>query len=77
VSNPTQLGRNPHETVQRGRQLYGDAFPAEATLATWRSRGEGPPFHVVGRRRILYFDADIDQWMTRNRRSSRAKAAMP
>lgn len=35
---------------------------ARITLRTWRSRGEGPPFHKIGRR-VLYRWADVEQWI--------------
>ena len=34
----------------------------ESTLAKWRSRGEGPDPHPLGRRRIYYLQSEIDAW---------------
>lgn len=39
-----------------------------ATLATWRSRGNGPPFVKVGGR-VLYRVTDIKAWEAKNTRS--------
>lgn len=42
-----------------------DAFsghPSEATLAKWRTRGEGPAFVKVGRS-VIYRGADLNDWL--------------
>ena len=38
-----------------------------STLAKWRMRGEGPPFHRCGPRIVLYFIDDLDAWLQRFR----------
>jgi predicted DNA-binding transcriptional regulator AlpA len=40
-----------------------------ATLATWRWRGDGPPFVRVGSR-VRYSPADLDDWLAARRRCS-------
>lgn len=40
---------------------------SKATLATWRSRGNGPKFLKVGGR-VLYRLADITAWESKNTR---------
>ena len=39
-----------------------------ATLATWRSRGCGPPFVKIGGK-VLYRVTDIETWENKNTRS--------
>jgi predicted DNA-binding transcriptional regulator AlpA len=34
-----------------------------STLAKWRMRGEGPPFHRCGARLVYYFQIEIDAWL--------------
>jgi predicted DNA-binding transcriptional regulator AlpA len=34
-----------------------------STLAKWRMRGEGPPFHRCGTRLIYYIRTEIDAWL--------------
>jgi hypothetical protein len=64
-----QIGRTARETVERGKKLFGDAFPSEATLNRWRSDvnkglpNPGPPFFRAGVKTIFYRDADVDSWM--------------
>lgn len=41
---------------------------ASATLATWRSRGNGPRFVKVGGR-VLYRTADVIAWEAKNTRN--------
>lgn len=43
------------------------------SLAIMRSRGEGPPFHKLGRN-VFYSQADLDSWIRRCRVTSTAQA---
>ena len=43
------------------------------SLAIMRSRGEGPPFHKLGRY-VFYKKADLDAWISRCRATSTAQA---
>ena len=43
------------------------------TLETMRSRGGGPTFVKLGKR-VVYLIADIDHWLTNNRRANTAFA---
>ena len=36
---------------------------SRSTLAKWRMRGEGPPFHHCGPRLVYYLRAEIDAWL--------------
>jgi predicted DNA-binding transcriptional regulator AlpA len=36
---------------------------SRSTLAKWRMKGEGPPFHRCGRRLIYYLKGEIDAWL--------------
>jgi predicted DNA-binding transcriptional regulator AlpA len=35
---------------------------SRSTLAKWRMRGEGPPFHRFGKRLTYYLKGELDQW---------------
>ncbi|WP_354142502.1 helix-turn-helix domain-containing protein [Bradyrhizobium sp. NP1] len=37
---------------------------SRSTLAKWRMRNEGPPYHRCGRRLIYYYKSEIDTWLT-------------
>lgn len=63
LANPEFL--TPAQLVERWK---GQVSPA--TLATWRSRDNGPPFVKIGGR-VLYRLADIAAWEAKN---TRAKA---
>jgi excisionase family DNA binding protein len=47
----------------RSKQAAQYIGVSESTLAKWRMRGEGPPFHRLGPRLVLYFKAEIDAWL--------------
>jgi excisionase family DNA binding protein len=36
---------------------------SRSTLAKWRMRGEGPPFHRCGPRIVHYYKEEIDAWL--------------
>jgi predicted DNA-binding transcriptional regulator AlpA len=36
---------------------------SRSTLAKWRMRGEGPPWHRCGPRIVYYVQAEIDAWL--------------
>jgi hypothetical protein len=44
------------------------------TLATWATRGGGPPFHKIGRR-VVYFVRDLDAWLATRRVSFSSQLA--
>jgi len=37
---------------------------SRSTLAKWRMKGEGPPYHRCGPRLIYYYRSEIDAWLT-------------
>lgn len=45
-----------------------------ATLATWATRGGGPPFRKFGAR-ALYTDADLDAWVESRLSAPRASTS--
>ena len=51
----------------RDRLWAGDAAKylqlSRSTLAKWRMRNEGPPYHRCGQRLIYYFRPEIDAWL--------------
>jgi len=50
---------NPPEVAAR----YG--IPT-GTLANMRSERRGPRFYKIGRKKILYFDEDVESWLRSN-----------
>lgn len=40
------------------------------TLQRWRQTGEGPAYHRVGKRRVVYYRADLTAWLERRRHVS-------
>ena len=36
---------------------------SRSTLAKWRMRNEGPPYHRCGPRLIYYYKSEIDAWL--------------
>jgi predicted DNA-binding transcriptional regulator AlpA len=39
------------------------------TLDNWRSTGGGPPYYKIGGR-VVYDDAEVDDWLAARRRTS-------
>lgn len=35
---------------------------SRSTLAKWRIKGEGPPYHRCGPRIVYYLEGEIDRW---------------
>ncbi len=65
------LGRKVREITQR---LSNDAAAeyvglAPQTLNRWRGEGRGPRFMKLGSR-VVYDQADLDEWLAANRRRS-------
>jgi predicted DNA-binding transcriptional regulator AlpA len=50
---------------------------SRSTLAKWRMRREGPPFHHCGPRLIYYVRQEIDAWLTECDRAGRSSAEEP
>ena len=42
------------------------------TAQRWRTSGDGPPFIRLGKRRVVYRVADIEQWLAQRTFASRA-----
>ena len=36
------------------------------TLAIWRSKGIGPRFIKISKKRVFYFKKDLDEWLNSN-----------
>jgi excisionase family DNA binding protein len=48
---------------------------SRSTLAKWRMRGEGPPYHRCGPRIVYYYRDEIDAWLAEcDQREQRAAA---
>lgn len=39
-------------------------------LQRWRQTGEGPVYHRMGKRRVVYYRADLLAWLSRRRHTS-------
>jgi hypothetical protein len=42
------------------------------TAQRWRATGDGPPFVRLGRRRVVYRVADVEQWLAERTYAHRA-----
>jgi predicted DNA-binding transcriptional regulator AlpA len=40
------------------------------TLQRWRGTGEGPPYHRLGRRKVIYFRSELLAWLAGRRHTS-------
>lgn len=48
---------------------------SRSTLAKWRMRGDGPPYHRCGPRIVYYYRSEIDAWLAEcDQREQRATA---
>lgn len=61
MSNHVYL--TPREVAHRLRVAVG-------TLAKMRVRGDGPPFHKVGSKTVVYSDTELTLWMRSRERGS-------
>ena len=57
------------------KQLSGASGIPEGTLRYWRSRDEGPPSFVLGRKRVVYRWSDFLDWMEQQEQQSRRGGA--
>jgi excisionase family DNA binding protein len=48
---------------------------SRSTLAKWRMKGEGPPFHRCGARLVYYSRPEIDAWLAACDDSEQARSA--
>jgi predicted DNA-binding transcriptional regulator AlpA len=48
---------------------------SRSTLAKWRMRNEGPPYHRCGPRLIYYFRQEIDAWLAACDASAQSRPA--
>lgn len=48
-----------------------------STLAKWRMRGEGPPFHRCGPRIVFYFVDELNKWLEQPRPQFSTNAEAP
>jgi hypothetical protein len=55
---PTLMRRA--KTAEYVREVHHQPLE-ETTLATWATRGSGPPYHKFGST-VLYAKADVDRW---------------
>ena len=44
--------------------LHDRYLISKRTAQRWRTTGDGPPFVRLGRRRVIYRVADVEQWLT-------------
>lgn len=48
---------------------------SRSTLAKWRMRGDGPPYHRCGPRIVYYYRSEIDAWLAECDRRERHATA--
>lgn len=48
-------------TPKEVSEIYG--LPV-GTLANWRYQRRGPKYHIVGKRKILYFVKELEEFLT-------------
>jgi predicted DNA-binding transcriptional regulator AlpA len=58
---------------KRLAELYSDLFTVP-TLQRWRTEGTGPPYSVLGPRRIVYRLSDIEAYLAKRTVTSTAAA---
>lgn len=49
-------------SARRLTKLYPDLF-SEPTLQRWRTEGSGPPYSLLGPRRIAYDLNEVEAWL--------------
>ena len=60
---------NTHEAIMNEKRAaspreIADLFGLSVgTLSNMRGRNEGPAYHKAGKRKILYFLEDVEQWL--------------
>jgi predicted DNA-binding transcriptional regulator AlpA len=60
----------PPDTFLRPRDVAARTGFAVATLAAMRCRGEGPPYHKVTARTVVYRWGEVIAWLGTSRRST-------
>jgi len=60
----------PHKEVMSPTELAAYLGLSIPTLDRMRSRGEGPPFIKMGKRRILYMWSSVQAWIESRERVS-------
>ena len=50
---------------------------SRSTLAKWRMKGEGPPYHRCGPRIVYYFKDEIETWLVECDSLSRSAKSEP
>jgi predicted DNA-binding transcriptional regulator AlpA len=65
---------NPQERLW-AREAADYLQLSRSTLAKWRMRGEGPPYHRCGPRLVYYVLAEIDAWLLACDKSTQAHPA--
>jgi predicted DNA-binding transcriptional regulator AlpA len=52
-------------TRLRSNEAAGYMRVSQSTLAKWRMRDEGPPYHRCGPRIVYYLKEEIDDWQAK------------
>lgn len=61
----------PAEEHLMNEDIAADFIGSSArTLQRWRGTGEGPPYHRLGKRKVVYFRAELLAWLNGRRHSS-------
>ena len=62
ASKPQRRWLRRKQAAKRVREVHNQPC-AEQTLATWATRGGGPPFRKIGGA-VLYDEDELDAWAT-------------
>jgi predicted DNA-binding transcriptional regulator AlpA len=63
-------------TLPADQHTMNEAVAAEfmgsspRTLQRWRGTGEGPPYHRLGKRKVVYFRSELLAWLAGRRHTS-------
>lgn len=63
----------PHQTIDQPmvEKEAADFLGSSCrTLQRWRQTGEGPPYHRMGKRRVVYYRAELLAWLNGRRHLS-------
>ena len=60
IADHAAVQRSPWTDSEQAAEYLGCT---SGTLKTWRSRGEGPRFHVIQRKLVRYHVNDLDEFV--------------
>ena len=67
TNSPTRAPLEQLLTTEQAAQMLA---VSPTTMATWRVKGGGPPYHKFGRRTVRYAPSDLTVWVADRLRSN-------